>query len=345
MDTFGRDNPFLPSEASSRLLRLLWQLEVWLREMVYVELRARDADWQEPIKKVVQNWPPRSLDSDKRLTHMATRHESAISYLTLGELLRIIRDQANWSLFASYFPPRDNFEIRMAEISQIRNRVAHFRDPHHTDVDRVILFLRDLDEGFWRFASSYAREELHIPDGLAEPISEYFDATHDRRRIVEMKKLGSGWRHANTDRAEPLLHFGIYASLRPWFEKRAGADLIGRSGFVYHAFFQAPVGRYLPLNDILELTESVHANCMHIRIESHSIEVIVPSILGKDLVVATIEEFLERSMGSVHRGDRFDEERVEKVASEWPEYVLGPSNPLGAFGRDVSCQMFALDWY
>src|SRR6185436_16762986 len=84
MDTLGRENPFLPSEASSRLLSFLWQLEVWLREMVYVELRARDADWQQPIKKVVQNWPPRSLDSDKRLTHMATRHEGAISYLTLG---------------------------------------------------------------------------------------------------------------------------------------------------------------------------------------------------------------------------------------------------------------------
>jgi hypothetical protein len=69
----------------------------------------------------------------------------------------------------------------------------------------------------------------------------------------------------------------------------------------------------------------------------------VPSILGKDLVVSTIECFLEKCIESVHCGARLDEERVEKIASEWPEYVLGPSNSFGDFGSDFKCTMFALD--
>lgn len=342
MDTFGRENPFLPSDASNRLLRLLWQLEVWLREMVYVELRARHADWKKPIADVVKNWPPRSIGADKRLTHMTTRHEGPISYLTLGELLQVIQGPTNWPLFESYFPPRDIFISKMTEISQIRHRVAHFRDPHRTDVDRVVLFLRDLDKGIWQFTTSYARSELYISDGTRDSVSEYFNETHLQRPTVEMKTFNGQWMHS-ANSMNPALHFGLCGSWRPWFIKEVESALIDRQGFVYHGFYMAAYDRFLDLDRILESTKSVHANCMHVRISSRSIEVTIPSILGRDLVVDTLETFLERCMSSAHRGERADGDRVEKTASAWPEYVLGPSNPLGDFGSDVECTIFAMD--
>jgi hypothetical protein len=97
-------NPFLPSKPSLQIFPLLWQLELWMREMVHVELRAHYADWQGEIQKNVRNWPPSSQANDKHLTHMRTRHDCGVSYLSLADLVRII--ERHWNLFESYFPPR-----------------------------------------------------------------------------------------------------------------------------------------------------------------------------------------------------------------------------------------------
>ncbi|MGL4462102.1 MAG: hypothetical protein ACRC1K_08105, partial [Planctomycetia bacterium] len=77
----------VPSDAV-KLYRLCWQLEKWLRLMVYVELKADRPDWDASIREKVKTWPPSALDNDKRLHHMATYHQSVLSYLTFGELLR-----------------------------------------------------------------------------------------------------------------------------------------------------------------------------------------------------------------------------------------------------------------
>src|SRR5262245_56862843 len=138
-------------KSAVRLFRMCWQLETWLRMLVYVELRAARLDWEQPIKKHIRDWPPHSLERDKRLHHMATHHQATLSYLTFGQLWDMIADTDNWSLFAPYFPPKENAEIRVEEVKAIRNRVAHFRDPHAQDAARLELFLRDMEAGIRRF--------------------------------------------------------------------------------------------------------------------------------------------------------------------------------------------------
>ena len=98
--------------------------------MVYVEIRATVEDWRARLQRSVRNWPPQSRDSDKRLHHMATSHEDELSYLTLGELWRIVTAEENWPLFEDYFPPAQNVLARIDEIKTIRNRIAHCRRPH-----------------------------------------------------------------------------------------------------------------------------------------------------------------------------------------------------------------------
>lgn len=339
MEQSEAENPFLPRTASRQLFSLLWQLERWMREMVYVELRAHYADWQGEIRHVVQNnWPPRSQAADKQFTHMSTPHESGISYLTLGELLRIVRSDKHWHLFESYFPPKDIFIPRMSEVSQIRHRIAHFRDPHDTDVERVSLLLRDLDKGFWRFVTAYSRTKTR-GDGPSDSVSDFFKHTHDRRWSVEMHALDGEWLYAG-DRRDPRLNFDLSCSMRPGFE-RTGVSLVGRAGLVYHARFSSRVSN-LPADTVLEQTERVHSNCIHIRLETHSIEVMVPSVIGHDLLASTIDCFLDRCIESASPGERADMQRLDQIADKWPEYVLGPSNPMGLLDENMPCSIFAL---
>jgi hypothetical protein len=54
----------------------LWQLETWLRSMVYVELRALLGDtWAQGLEP-----NSKSFQADKSLTHMPTPEMSALSY-------------------------------------------------------------------------------------------------------------------------------------------------------------------------------------------------------------------------------------------------------------------------
>ncbi len=298
MDALDRDNPFLPSKSSQQLFPLLWQLELWMREIVYVELRAHYADWRSEVARIVRNWPPPSQANDKRLTHMRTRHDNGISYLSLGELLQII--DKHWSLFAFYFPPQNIFVSRMSEISQIRHRIAHFRDPHATDLERVTLFLKDLDQGFWRFATAYSVTKTRAADSPSDSVNDYFDGTHDRRWLVEMRTLDAGWRYAGD--GDPRLHFDLSCSMRPTFE-RNGSSLVGRAGLLYHAKFSSRRNG-LSVKAVLAQTEHVHGNCVHIRLEQDCIVVIVPSVIGHDLLVSTIECFLRPARGHKNSSPR-----------------------------------------
>src|SRR5688500_9070730 len=108
----------IPATAE-RLFRMCWQLENWLRTMVYVELRADQADWEAPLRKTAKDWPPPYLTRDKELHHMATPHQGGLSYLTFGQLWDVI--VANWTLFEPYFPPKANVDPRIKEVKAIRN--------------------------------------------------------------------------------------------------------------------------------------------------------------------------------------------------------------------------------
>ena len=341
-------DPFSPSDDAVHCFRLWWQLENWLREMVYVELRAVSADWAELVRKAFNNpkWPPRSMQHDKTLQHMATRHESVMSYVSTGELRRLVAE--HWRLFEHYFPPKSIFEARFDEIEQVRHRIAHFRGVDSRDLDRLVLFLRDIDNGVWRFCTSYYGSKTWIPETIVDPVSQYFIDTHANRHIVEMRAINSGYQYAQVDSLHPYLGFHLTYSVRPWAEgvwNKAGS-LPDIEGVIYCAEFTPllPNGNFL-IQDILEQTVSCHKNCAHIRLtELRGLAAFVPAVLGQERVVQTIEAFLKACCTSVRRGDPWDERaearRVERIVHAWPEYVLPPYHPLGLLTPDMPCRMF-----
>jgi len=119
---------------SLRIYARLWELETWLREMVYVELKSsHGTGWAANLKPVGDK-----LLRDKRLIHMATPQRGPLGYLTLGELWEVMSSATNWSLFQCYFPPKHLVEARLTtELLQIRNRVAHCRTPHTDDLELI----------------------------------------------------------------------------------------------------------------------------------------------------------------------------------------------------------------
>jgi hypothetical protein len=155
----------LPKHMLSTYARL-WQLETWLRRMVYVELRALYGDdWSKGINV------DKHLNADKRLTHMPTPEKDPLSYITFSQLARLISE--NWDAFGCYLPPQNIWEAKLEEVGQIRNRVAHFRSGHADDHARVLQFLRDIDRGFWTFCTSYNNPQPILP-ATDDPITAHF---------------------------------------------------------------------------------------------------------------------------------------------------------------------------
>ena len=80
--------PELPQRVLNTYARL-WQLETWLRRLVYIELRALAGDrWVSKIRGA-----EKPKETDKRLSHMPTPEEDPLSYRTfLLRQARQIRD-------------------------------------------------------------------------------------------------------------------------------------------------------------------------------------------------------------------------------------------------------------
>ena len=103
---------------------------------------------------------------------MPTRERLPTSYMQLKDLLSTVTEE--WSLFEPYFPPQNIWEARMDEIQQIRHRVAHFRIGHKERSRGALKqVLRDIDEGFWRFCTSYNTHRSVLP-AQNDPVTREF---------------------------------------------------------------------------------------------------------------------------------------------------------------------------
>ena len=137
----------------------LFQLENWLRELVYLETKAHfGKDWWVECERAAKGSgipAEQSLAGDKKHPHMALPENDPLWFLSFDILLKIVFDDQLWPLFESYLTTKELLKAKFQEIAPIRNRVAHNRALHEDDLDRIRRLLRDLDKGFWRFCTSY----------------------------------------------------------------------------------------------------------------------------------------------------------------------------------------------
>lgn len=319
----------VPSSAL-RLFQMAWQLENWLRSIVYVELRASRPDWEEPIKAVANDWPPQSQNNDKRLHHMATPHQGALSFLTFGQLWNVVT--ANWSLFDDYFPPEANTAAKIEEIKTVRNRVAHFREPHQRDEARFRLFLQDLDGGVRRFCIRYSSSYRGGVDPVAQELAEQWEHVGHG---CELQRPDVDWLYApGKHRMEPVLHGRLDFLAR----KRLSGGTF--EGGVYRLHISGGMRAELNVRRVLESTQALHSEVIHVLVTAdRDLDVTVPSLFGTHKVVELLAAFLKAGVNAAWSSWQID---LRGIKTEWPEYVLWPDHVLSFFHEDYRGPIFEL---
>lgn len=325
--------PFEVSEVPERALRVyarLWQFETWLRQMVYVELRAKAGD----------NWSAglgannKALEADKALKHMPTPEMNALSYSSLSKLAAMVKD--NWECFEPYLPPQQLWESKLLEVSQIRHRVAHFRVGHSDDYGRLRQFLRDVDHGFWEFCTSYNRARPVLPQS-DDALTAHF-LSLDPLPWGEMEP--KHWARIGRVNRDPVIGLTVEALRRPWAPVSHAVD--GQIGYLYDMRFTAN-DRLFDYRAVLESTRHLHQHFCHVVLDhfENSLRLTVPTLLGSAQVIGLTEEFLELAKYAVGRSRNPIAPSPEVLAAEWPEYVLGPDNPLSFLGPDMKASFFS----
>jgi hypothetical protein len=319
------------NEESLVVYARLWQLEKWLREMLYVELKSeKGRNW------INFNKTKNTYEADKKLQHMPTSDHSPASYLTFSELTKLIKN--NWHLFSIYLPPLNLWEAKLEEIVHIRNRIAHYRKGHPDDLDRLLQLMRDIDKGFWEFCTSYNDIKPILPQDKDPVTKKYLELDPFAPKQISENE----WATFGSAPRDMLYTVSVNTIKRKWAEY---SEIVGDTpGYLYNIRIYIRNERQYNYKNFLDQTKTIHSNFVHVCLDtfSDSIRVTLPAVLGSDKVIEIIDKLIdttEYTMESSHRINA-DDLSVQKLSEEWPEYVLGPKNPLTFLDPGMPCSFF-----
>lgn len=219
--------------AASALYSRWWQLETWVRSLVYLELRsAKGTAWASELPATSAT---RQLREDE-IRYMRTPDaQDQLAYLDASPLLQLTLD--HWPLFGTYFPAEKIWAGRIEELKAIRNRIGHCRRPHDDDLDRLEQTLRDLEDGAFRATSSFNDQSRPNGEWADILVENWVHEAHPEAHLVE---------HA---RRQYDTSFSLAYSLRPWAEPLTGdvRQLGSRAGYIWHARWYFRGGRSFDL--------------------------------------------------------------------------------------------------
>jgi len=339
LDDLGYTLEAIPELDRERLVTYarLWQLETWLRYMVYVELQAKyGTDWHNHV----QGNEGSSKKNDKDLTHMPSPEETKLSFISFSLLCKTIENE--WAQFGPYLPPQTIWKAKIEEVSQVRNRIAHFRRGHKDDLQRVLQLLRDLDAGFYHFCTSINSSLFSLSQDTNDPIIQ------SSASLNPYVKRGPEVHHL-ADRLEIKLEIVP----RPWSAMPNDyKDVVGKPGFFYDLNIHAYSNRIFHYENFLRSTKRLHDHVLFIILttDSDHIRILLPSLLGVATLINLVDTFIQaaanelwpaRSEHSLSEED-IDKaiQQVQNLANRWPEYVLGPRNPISFLTSDMPCSFF-----
>jgi hypothetical protein len=340
----------------------IFQLENWLRELVYLETKAHFGKdwWAEAEQALARSNSPgipadKSIIKDKKHQHMATPENDPLWFLSLDSLLKIIFDTQLWSLFEGYLTTKDLLQAKFSEITPVRNRVSHNRSLHEDDIDRLRRLLRDLDHGFWRFCTSFNDHDNFIADLRSDSVYQHF-----RDRIgFDYAEVGPNkWALVGST-------VGMTQNMMVEYSYRPGAD---RSGFaakgrLYHFSFSQTAGRQRPLDyqKILEYCQTQLPMIVYVILDSFQsgLRVSIPALYSPQEIIETAERFyyatgnlftfsyreqFEKRADSTGGFQFADYEAInrvfESIAAQWPHYVIPPGHAFEVLGPETPCSFF-----
>lgn len=209
---------WVPSESLALYARW-WQLETWLRQLAYVELRARDGTrWEQAVRAASGR-----QFQDAQFSHMAsTDTDNPLAYLDYSQLRDLI--EANWAQFGPALIRQPSWAARQEELIRIRHRIGHMRRPHADDLNRIEQTLRDLERGAFIACASYNKRITPSTDKNNDAVTVgWLREQHPTARLIE---------HAST---QYDTHLALTVSRRPWAQWPE--DLANAPGILWHAGF------------------------------------------------------------------------------------------------------------
>ena len=211
-----------------------WQLETWLRSLVYMELKTAFGPlWASEL-------PPRSAkrqDSESEIRYMATADaQSRLAYTDVSGLMAII--ERHWDLFKGSLISKGVWLGRAEELRLIRNRIGHCRRPHADDLARLEQTLRDLEPGAFSALSAFNRRSRTIRDRDDAVVDAWVHREHE----AAMRLIDHAERQYETS-------FELSCSRRPWSDRVPPTVTIsGTRGYVWHARWYFRGHRWLDLS-------------------------------------------------------------------------------------------------
>lgn len=127
-------------------LNTLFRIENALRVLVYVVLKTNKQDkWidicltsDEAGETTIGALAKKRIAQHQTFGYLGFPIESPMMHLTSGELVRLITSDAYWPLFRDYFrAARQVVTLKLQEIGDVRNALAHFRPLTQDDVEAV----------------------------------------------------------------------------------------------------------------------------------------------------------------------------------------------------------------
>lgn len=220
--------------AASALYSRWWQLETWLRSLVYIELRSFSGPkWIEALSAAAADRQER----DQENRHMPTPDaQDLLAYLDASLLLKITHD--HWSIFRKYLPAQKIWAGRVEELKAIRNRIGHCRKPHADDLDRLEQTLRDLNAGAFLAMSSFNEHSRPRKEWSDVLVRDWIHKEHDTaRRLID---------HADIQYETT---FNLMVSKRPWADHLVEdeVELGAKPGYIWHACWYFRGGKSLDL--------------------------------------------------------------------------------------------------
>ncbi|MGN7149367.1 Swt1 family HEPN domain-containing protein [Arthrobacter sp. SAFR-179] len=208
------------SEKALVLYGRWWQFEDWLRQLAYVELRARyGRSWTTKLSGSNNNQL-----KDAEWTHMLGRDsENPLAYLDFPKLSDLLIDE--WELFKFALPRLDTWKGHASELNMVRRRIAHLRQAHPDDLARLEQALRDLERGAFITVASFNRRRRVLPAEHMDPVA---DGWANGKHLDAMRLLSHGENQYDVS-------FQLHKSRRPWAAPSVLAD--GGAGMLWHADF------------------------------------------------------------------------------------------------------------
>jgi hypothetical protein len=223
-DSFAAVTAVVPHVMPPRALAAYarwWQLEGWLRELAYVELRALfGRNWEAAVKTAVGR-----LTADQAFTHMTGADaQNPLAYLDYSQLASIV--EAHWPQFEPTLITKASWDGRQEDLKRIRHRIGHVRRPHADDLNRLEQTLRDLERGTFIALASYNRRSTPDTRRHKDAVTDgWVRGRHEvARRLID---------HAERQYETRLV---VRTSQRPW-QAAFPDDLDGAEGIYWHADF------------------------------------------------------------------------------------------------------------